>query len=222
MENASCYPQGFRHICQEAVQCNKCFEGGGLKRPLVDKAQPRWIGSGYAATSPRIVFMLLNPGSGGGRQDGADESLRNLLHRYETGEDMLDQIMQHQRSDIPKWGNGRLMKFLRLSNIDIDGVALMNIAWCASEQNEYPRSMLRSCFERHTLRALVALEPNVVILSGTKTHAFKKEIRRALPHSTTLQTLHYAHRKGHEATLSATEKLRLTIATIRDPEQSGP
>jgi hypothetical protein len=208
------YPNNFREISLQAVQCAECFACGDLKRPLVDRAQPRWAGPGYADASPRIALMMLNPGGGEGRRDGADAAFRDLLNRFAAGENLLDQIMEHQRADIQNWGQGRLLRFLQLVGLNLDEIALINIAWCATAQNKYPAFMLQNCFQRHTLEALSALKPDVVILLGTKAQEYTKQIQKALPNATLIQTLHFAHRKPAPATEDTARQVRLAIRAL--------
>jgi hypothetical protein len=184
---------------------------GNLQRPLVDRAQPRWIGPGYLNSTPRIVFMMLNPGGGESRHDTADARLRDLLHRFASGEDTLNAIMDHQRADFPNWGRGRFLQFLDLAGLNLEKIVLMNIAWCATSMNKYPASMLRNCFQRHTQSALSALEPDVVILSGTAIHTYAQRVHAALPNAKVISTLHYANREGAQATESAADEVKMAI-----------
>lgn len=214
MNDSNRYPHRFCNVSLQAVRCNVCFVGSGLKRPTVDKAQPRWIGPGYQKGTPRVVFMLLNPGSGNGRSDRADATFRDLLHRFSSGENLLDAIMDHQRADISNWGRGRFIKFLNLASLDIDNIALMNVAWCATAQNNYPPLMLRTCLEKHTLCALTALEPNVIIILGIEAHRYASQIKATLPDTRVIRILHYAHRKGDSATRATAKEVNQAIKDI--------
>lgn len=214
MRDTERYPIEFQSIAFNAARCSDCFVDSNLQRSLVDRAQPRWIGPNYLNSTARIIFMMLNPGGGENRRDTADAHLRNLLHRFASGEDILDEIMNHQRADFPNWGGGRFVRFLDLAGLDLENIALMNIAWCATSKNKYPKAMLRSCFRMHTEKALSSLKPDVVILSGTAIHNFGRDVRAALPDAKVIKTLHYAHRKGSQSTESAAEDLKMAIKSV--------
>ena len=204
----------FTDVVSGAMQCRFCF-ALKLRPAFVDLPQPRWIGPDYWITRPRVAVVMLNPGSGTFRSDGADAALRSLLHAFAGGEDRLSEILEHQRRDIPSWGRGRFARFfLEGARLRLEQLALLNLAWCATQSNEYPPEMLHACFSRHTRRLLQALAPELVILSGSATHSFAEAVRQALPNARTHCTLHYAHRKGRRAQADATSELRQAIHDV--------
>jgi len=119
--------------------------------------------------------------------------------------------MKHQGADIPKWNQGRLQKLLDLAGLELEKISLMNIAWCSTLENKYPAFMLRNCFYTFTLDALVALEPDVLILSGSDTHEYGAEVKAKLSDVELVKIRHYAHRKGDEVTMAAAERIRLAV-----------
>jgi hypothetical protein len=116
---------------------------------------------------------------------------------------------------MPNWGRGRFISFyldglqLRLSH-----VALANVAWCATSGNKYPESMLNTCFDLHTAKLLSALNPDLVLLSGSKTHNFAAQAHLAIPRAQIVPMLHHAHRKGRAAEVAELERVRNVIAQI--------
>ncbi|VGO18069.1 hypothetical protein SCARR_00120 [Pontiella sulfatireligans] len=177
------------------MKCRHCFNQIGVEAPLIDIAQPRWIGSEYWKASPKVLILMLNPGSGESRKDDADTRFRNLLHAYAAGDGGLEEIFAHQGEDIPNWGRGRLSKFyLGGFGLELEKIAFGNIAWCATRRNKYPARMLCHCFEQHTSALVRLLMPDVVILSGKQTHRFATAIREMVPNAKVIETIHYAHR----------------------------
>ena len=185
-------------LADKAVGCRVCFDLGEVKPARITRAQPRWVGSRYWETSPRIMIVLLNPGSGANRTDSADDRLLSLLDAYAENRGTLAAIMDHQAADMPNWGNGRYARFyLEGLGLDLESIAFANVAWCATHKNKYPQKMLSRCFARHTLPLATVLSPDVILLSGSKTHAFESVIQNQRPNVRIIKMLHYAHRKGH-------------------------
>lgn len=200
---------GIESLAKQAVACSACFHRRLAERAFVDLAQPRWIGPDYWTTDPRVVIVMLNPGSGAFRSDGADDRLRDLLHGFASGATPLEAVFTHQAHDIPHWGRGRFKTFfLDGVSLQLDRLALVNIAWCATKGNTYPSAMLEACLARHTLPLLRLLRPDRIVLSGSNTHPFTERIRSVIPHARVLPTFHYAHRKGNAAQRLAVEQLR--------------
>ena len=108
--------------------------------------------------------------------------MQTLLQRFRSGETGLDDVFGFQRRDFPAWGNppGRFLNFFRTFGLDIDRIALANVAWCATNDNHYPRWMLNTCMRRLTGRLIDRLKPDVVMLSGSSgRHPRRSEASRA-------------------------------------------
>ena len=203
--------QNLTDLCHRAVRCRCCFEKLEVSAPLIDIASPRWVGSKYWTTNPRILILMLNPGSGDGRRDGKDTHFRNILHAFKNGSASLNDIFEHQIQDMPNWGNkGRFLKFYEDGlGLNLSDVAFGNIAWCPTRGNEYPSKMLARCFATHTDSLIKILDPDVVLLSGTNTHRFEKDIQK--PNRRIIKTLHYAHRKGRDAQQKELDRVRTLL-----------
>ena len=200
-------------MARAAVGCRVCFETLRIAPPIVDIAQPRWVGPNYWVQSPRILLMLLNPGSGEGYNEVADQSFRDLLVAFREGSGTLDSVLRHQGDDMPRWGRGRFSSFyLDGLGLELDEVAFANVAWCATRGNQYPKSMLDNCYSRFTDRLLEILRPDLVVLSGTNTHPFRDLVQQRLPESKVITTLHYAHRKGRAAEEDETCRVKEEMA----------
>lgn len=205
-------------IARAAVECDICFRDGRLKRPLVDVAQPRWIGPDYWQASPRVVIVALNPGGGSEQQAEANKVFVSRLHEFRATGRGLQQVFDHQAIDMPNWGRvpGRFTRFyFDCLQLDFRQVALANIAWCATAGNKYPDWMLTSCFERHTSTLLAHLAPDAVLLSGTKTHRFAAAVTRLLPRAKIVQMLHYAHRESPVRERTELDYVRLQLHALR-------
>jgi len=203
---------GFETVARQAIECNVCFSNSDLIRSTVDLPQPRWIGSRYWKSDQRVLFLLLNPGSGDGYATEANLQFLSLLHAYKEGCGSLDAVLEHQRRDMPNWGRGRFVEFY-LTGLDLklDAVAFANVAWCGTKENRYPMRMLTRCFEKHTSRLLEVLSPNLVILSGNSVHSFEKRIADLLPGAKVVKALHYANRKGKDVQSTELNRLRELI-----------
>ena len=203
----------FAALCREAVRCRYCFDQFGLHAPAIDIAQPRWVGSQYWTADPRVLVVMLNPGSGDFRLDSADSRSRDLIRAFADGSGELDAVLDHQLGDIPNWGRGRFYGFYVDSlGLKLAATAFANIAWCATRGNGYPTRMLDACFSRFTERLVKILQPSVVLLSGAKTHRYALEIRELLPGAQVIPTLHYAHRSGKDVEQEEVERVKDALA----------
>jgi hypothetical protein len=193
-------PLAIEALFREAVKCRACFDHGAITAPTIDIAQPRWIGEGYWASSPRVCVVMLNPGAGADHNVAANRRMQILLQLFRSGETGLDDVFRFQRGDFPTWGKppGRFLNFFRTFGLDIDRIALANVAWCATTNNHYPRWMLDACMRRFTGRLMDLLKPDVVMLSGSSLHAYGIDVKHLAPNARTFRTLHYAHRKSQE------------------------
>jgi hypothetical protein len=182
-----------------AIRCNACFETGQLTRSYVDLPQPRYIGPGYINAHPKIAWVMINPGAGSANP--GNQSWHSVLMAYCDGEASLDDVFAEQRRHFRAWN--KLLPFLDQHGLDVDSIALVNIAWCASKNNEYPKEMLLHCWDRHTSSWLAALAPDIVILSGSAVHRFETQINSLLPAARVIKTFHYAHRPRDAARADA-------------------
>jgi hypothetical protein len=199
-------------LAQRAVACNLCFETLPLTRPSVALAQPRFIGCDYWTSHPRIVVVMLNPGSGGFRRDSADTRFHMLLQEYRRKRKTLADVFAHQLDDVHNWGRGKFCQFyFEGLALRPDQVAFANVAWCATQGNKYPHRMLRNCFKHHTLPLLRLLSPGVILLSGSRVHSFRDDIAQALPCARIVSMLHYAHRESGKAERDEFRRVRREI-----------
>jgi hypothetical protein len=189
-------------IFQNSMLCHKCFEQHLVGASSIDVAQPRWIGPNYFSAAKRVVVVGLNPGAGKtSEKEKANIPFRQVLHAYRDGMIGLPDLFDFQRQYIPQWGTpaGRFVRFYMAGmGLELDSIALANIAWCSAAKNEWPKQMLSQCFQLHTVKLLQIIYPNVVLLSGSATHHYANEIRRALPNCRVVKTMHYAHREGKQ------------------------
>lgn len=186
------YPRQLETMARRSVECGRCFECGKLKRSFVDLPQPRYVGPRYWSAALRTAFVMINPGAG--VADWRNDEWKGHLHRFRTGDESLGDVFTAQRRHMPNWVGNKLIPFLELHGLDVECIALVNIAWCATEENKYPKWMLKQCFASHTQGWLTTLAPKVVILSGTASHAFERNVHLLLPGCSMFKTFHYAHR----------------------------
>lgn len=196
---------------QAAGGCEDCFQMGiGLTRPLCDAPQPRWIGKCYFTASPRVAVVLINPGGGGPSADPALAREADLFREfYKTGE--YERVRKYFTSAISR-GDRWLTSYRELFGLNHDDITQLNIAWCPTRENRYPGQMLRHCFKKHTSRLLRALEPDVVLLSGSATHRFAADINHLLPQAEVMKTIHYANRGSNADKLEEARRVMEIIA----------
>jgi len=205
-------------LTKTAVACNVCFETLGLHRTRVAHAQPRWIGADYWSSDTRVAIVMLNPGSGESRNDRMDVRFNRLLEEYGAGTRPLEDVLAHEREDMPNWGHGRFLQFYSSHlGLRLDRIAFVNVAWCATKNNVYPDPMLAECFVRHTLPLLRILQPRFVLLSGSKTRPFHAEIAAALPMARLEPMLHYAHREGAAAEAAEMARVKALLQAVDRP-----
>jgi hypothetical protein len=137
-----------------------------------------------------------------------------LIRAFRDGKGSLEEVLNHQRSDMPSWGQGRFLSFYtsRLG-LRLEELAFANIAWCSTSGNEHPAKMLDECYSRHTERLLSILKPHVVFLSGTAVHRFSSRIKNSLPKAQIINILNYAHRKGREYEAQEAKMVRSLLKT---------
>jgi hypothetical protein len=202
----------FKQLCRKAVKCRWCFSELSVKAPTIDIAQPRWIGRTYWAARPRVLVLMLNPGSGESRIDGADEVARHLLRRFSRGDGTLRAVLDHLMQDARGWGGGRFERFYSTDlGLTIERIAFANVAWCSTRGNIYPPRMLEQCYSLHTEALLRMLAPQVVLLSGSGTHRFQTRIANLLPQAKIIPMLHFAHREGRAAWARKSLQIRRQI-----------
>jgi hypothetical protein len=194
---------------RKAMLCRACFEGERkVNSGCIDVAQPRWIGEQYFSARRRVLFVLLNPGSGRSNDDHYSKEARRLMHEYRDRRVKLADVLNHQLTHIPDWGRKRFLKFyIHDLGLELDHVAFLNIALCSTIDNRCPEWMLMRCFEKHTGQLIQALDPTVVLLSGKRLESFRESITRDNPGAKTKTILHYANRKSKED--NALERLKI-------------
>ena len=203
-------------LYKAAMSCSSCFGASGdLHLPTIDLPQPRWVGPAYDASSPRVLVVMLNPGQGDGPQLEQNLRLKGLLHRYKNSHTNFAAVLEFQREHMNEWGRpqGSFLPFYTTGlGLSLDELAFINIALCATTENKYPRWMLKSCFHLHTAALVLALRPDVVLLSGSATHSFSAEFSSRLPSARVVPMLHYAHREGAEAEQREHARIRDVMA----------
>jgi hypothetical protein len=155
--------QEFESLARAATKCRECFVVGEVTDPYIDVAQPTWVGPKYWDSPFRVTILMINPG----QTDNTPRAKTLLLqiHNFRDGEIKLRTILDKHFKGM----EGRFADFyIKGLGLDWDTVAFANVAWCATKNNDYPRTMLDRCFERHTERLLEILRPNVVLGPAAK------------------------------------------------------
>lgn len=205
----------FSNIMRQGGGCEDCFQGMNLhlQRAVCDVAQPRWVGSRYfePGNRPRIAILLINPGSGGPGSEqkmGAEAKLFRNFHAGSLGYGAIRDHFRAQAAAGQRWMNWYTESFV----LEREKIAQLNIAWCPTKSNKYPSGMLKYCFEKHTSRLLKALRPDIVILSGSRTHSFREPIVEVLGQVEIIETIHYACRWSKDRKAEEAERVRKLVS----------
>ena len=182
-------------LFRKAMRCSACFASGQLARSLIDVAQPRWIGLRSGAAKPRVLIMITNPGAGENRRDDQDLKFRDALYKYSDNKTDIQPVFSQQFGDMQNW-NKLLSFYIYGFGLDLQEIALANVAWCGSKGDQHPSWMLNNCFERHTKELPGLLKPELVILGGRDAAGFRARIRGSFSSIQIEAVLHFAHRKG--------------------------
>jgi hypothetical protein len=201
-----------------ALQCRICFaEQRGLTAPIIDLAQPRWVGSRYFRAKLRIIFVMMNPGAGGPSKEAGNRVSREMLLKFRDGDATFSKILAFQRQHMKSWGRpaGRFLNFYTKDlGLDLDKVAFLNVALCATAGNLYPNWMLDRCFADYTGEILRRLDPSLVVLCGGSVQRFTSKIKARCPSARVESVLHHSHREGRSVEATAHAQLREVIGTL--------
>ncbi len=160
---------------RRTVACNYCFsnerdeEWGKVPTRPIDReddvAAAPWVSAGYKTSSPRVVVMMLNPGHA-----AADHKQRRkqLGIQLRDGAITYDEYNNELAQLVPKWGFGRVVKWINSIGLDSSEIAFLNVALCAVANDQYFPELFETCFARHTRSILSTLSPHVVLLCGKK------------------------------------------------------
>jgi len=196
-------------LARAATNCRECFTLEKVTAARIDVAQPLWIGPKYWTRLFRVVILMCNPGQGSRHAAWADE-VCGLIHQFRKGAVSLRTVLDHQRDGMD-WSKYYIEGLL----LDRDEVAFANLAWCATEDNVYPGTMLRRCFERHTGPLLERLRPNVVLAAGSKAQAFERDLSELSSKPRVIPILHHAHRQGRVAGQRSLTRVRSALEKAR-------
>lgn len=197
-------------IYKEATKCNSCFEKKEFKmaRGKVRKAQPRWIGKDYFSADLKICVMLINPGNVGPKgtqvKIKASRDFDSVIKKFGKGTASWNDVMSFIVKDMKNWDEGRYWHFyFKLMKLPINQVAMMNMMLCSAtkvnqNQNYYTTDSLRNCYVRHTKKLITKLDPDFLILSGTKVTTalklFRQDLLNTLPNCEIIDFYHCSPR----------------------------
>lgn len=207
--------EAIEHLYRCAIQCRTCFaRETGLQAAIIDLAQPRWVGSRYYRAKPRVTFVMINPGAGDPSKDAGNRAAREALLRFRDGEVTFAEILAFQRQHMESWGKpaGRFLRFyIRDLGLELEAVAFLNIALCATTGNRYPNWMLKRCFSDHSAKILRQLDPDLAVLCGVTARQFASAVEAVCPRARIIPMLHHSHREGRDVEASEQARLRAVI-----------
>jgi len=204
-------------VFHKAMDCNDCALKELAELIPNDIPQPRWVGPNFENENIKIVVLMLNPGSGAGYKiyQGQDNEHLQMLKKYKNHECLISEYLDSQLKDMENWGKGKFIKFYRdLLDLDFDRISFANLAWCATSDNSYPMEMLENCFSKHTKSLLSLLNPDVVLLSGTKAWEFSEYLTDINPNIHIIKTFHFANRMSNESIVEHTSDVRGKLSKL--------
>ena len=125
-------------IMRSAAHCSACFEDDRLRLERVSMGvpQPRWIGSKYWQVPCRILLVLINPGQS--IDEEWNQSEAKVFSQFHNG-GRYDCLRTHFRQCALKGGSQHtwLCRYRDLLTWDIEEIAQINMAWCATVDNRH-------------------------------------------------------------------------------------
>jgi hypothetical protein len=179
-------------LCRDAMRCNTCFADGTLARSgPVTVPQPRPVPDGYWRASPKIALVLANPNSGDAPRDVAGNVVFDrLLRAYRDGGPYRPVAEHIHQGLLTDWFGGTFNElYLQGFGLDLDTLALANIAWCATRQ-ENESWLWEPCFERHTGPLLHHLDPDVALLCGDNADRYRRAVLAQCRHALIAKVVH--------------------------------
>src|SRR5205814_7171906 len=112
--------------------------------------------------------------------------------------------------DAERFWNPKYLARLHSLGLGVENIAVGNIALCATEHNEYPMSMLRDCWSRHSSQMIEALRPGLVVLMGREgvMQEFAMKLRASSLGDHVIRMAHFAHREGNAYEETECERVR--------------
>ena len=198
-------------LARNAMPCNACFNNGDLKRAGIGMPQPFTVGRGYKPGG--IAVLSINPGAS---SDGGDKEARlHALTRFAAGNDSaLTDYWAALAADASRFWNPRYLTRLNNLGLEIDSIAVGNIALCATDGNKYPAWVLKQCWRLHTEQMLTGLQPGSVVLMGSESVMSRYQLAAAALSGTsrTIRMAHFAHREGHAREYAECHRVRAFLA----------
>lgn len=199
-------------LARAAVACNVCFDGSPAARAGIGMAQPFTVGAGYRPGG--VIVVGINPGAAA--DGGYKEARKQALDRFRAGDDdALTEYWSALASDADRFWNPRYLLRLQRLGLDLDRIAVGNIALCASAGNNPPSVMLQTCWTRHSSHMIAALDPGTVILMGSKVKAFEAVLGARIPGRMVIHMAHFAHREGHAYEEAECARVRSELDSVR-------
>lgn len=168
-------------VFSEAASCEACFDGSlSVDHSNVTGGQPRWIGEDYWQANKRVLFILVNPGSG---VKTPPDRWHPMLAQLSDPQDERRVAAWHEAQQIndeymPVWGKWEDLYFEATGLASRkDQVAFLNVALCGAyppgkTKNKVSGKSLTRCYEKHSRSLLEILAPDICILSGSAVTGF--------------------------------------------------
>jgi hypothetical protein len=182
-------------------------------RAGIGMAQPFTVGANYEPGG--VAIIGINPGAG--KDAGYKQERKQALIRFEAGDDSaLTDYWAALAGDAERFWNPKYLARIRRLGLALDRIAVGNIALCATAGNSYPKSMLRSCWERHSMQMIEALSPSAIVLLGGADNMGEFESRLASKGGgrRIIRMAHFAHREGNAYEDAECERVRRLLRTI--------
>ena len=213
----------------DTLRCRFCNLSKG-HRP-----QFRPIGKLYR--SGGVVFVQINPGYIGGTTKSeilskyklprnmnlALRKLEKTKYLQDVQKDFLEQPSAKTWDflcteyfkvirEIWGWPAGRYVQTIEKHGVKLDSIAIVNLAQCPVQNDNYNRKLLNRCCEKRTFELLNILRPRIIVAQSKTVFDYLKATYKT--NATVLQGVHHASRASSEAKERLFNKVRIQVNKV--------
>ena len=186
-----------------------------------------------------VVFLQINPGYIGGTtkseirtkyksERNRDLSLRKLeMTKYL--QDVQEEFLEYPSTrtwdflcteyfgvmrEIWGWPPGRYARTIEAHGVELDSIAIVNLAQCPVRDNDYNKEFLKKCWKKRTFELLSILRPAIIVAQSKTVFDYCKDLKASLSMNgepTVLQGVHHASRASSEEKQRLFNKTRIQL-----------
>ena len=201
-------------VWKDIFRCRHCG--------LPDDYTPQYRPIGRTYNLGGILFAQINPGHIGcltqveiekryKREDSRQKAHRKQLSTSyllslqnafikESSIENWNQLNNAYNDAVRKvwgWPPGKYLSTIEKHGVNIEDVALINIAQCPVPNNKYTKQMLSDCWKIHTKKLIAVLKPRLVVAQGKAVFGFLKN-QDLIENANLIKGNHHASRQRTE------------------------